>query len=423
MSIKPGDQIRASDFRGMIMMWPNVTPPAEWLLCNGQAVSRTTYADLFALVGTVFGAGDGSTTFNVPDMRGSVPIGAGQKTRSVVETIAPADINLALNAFLVEDARKYGNAKAVTVSAGAGQVFGIPTGFSGTTSITSAGWITRGNNPLPKIGTKIVISVEGNVSGVSGIKYVHSHSGDSFRVSNTLGGSAITSATADSWSGGWARIPDSFTEGESAQTTWQDSGDYFTLGGNSMPEVGDRILVTYASSVSLSLGGIYTVNFIDTPNSRFSTNGGGSDSGTIRWINLGPEVTQPQEVGTYYGVYIDDTHIALATSFANAIAGVYLDINSKGTANITLTYNDTLTDRSLGDEGGHEINNINLAEIPAHTHSVTTENNTGGSQLYIGENSDATGASPSTQQTGNQGGSVPQSVMQPFTTVNFIIKT
>lgn len=45
-------------------------PSSHWLLCNGQAVSRTTYADLFAVIGTVFGVGDGSTTFNLPDMRG-----------------------------------------------------------------------------------------------------------------------------------------------------------------------------------------------------------------------------------------------------------------------------------------------------------------------------------------------------------------
>lgn len=44
--------------------------PTGWLKANGAAVSRTTYADLFAAIGTSFGAGDGSTTFNVPDFRG-----------------------------------------------------------------------------------------------------------------------------------------------------------------------------------------------------------------------------------------------------------------------------------------------------------------------------------------------------------------
>lgn len=45
--------------------------PTGWLLCNGSAVSRTTYANLFAAIGTNYGAGDGSTTFNVPDFRGT----------------------------------------------------------------------------------------------------------------------------------------------------------------------------------------------------------------------------------------------------------------------------------------------------------------------------------------------------------------
>jgi len=48
-----------------------------WLLANGQAVSRTTYAALFSAIGTRYGAGDGSTTFNVPDIQGRSPIGAG----------------------------------------------------------------------------------------------------------------------------------------------------------------------------------------------------------------------------------------------------------------------------------------------------------------------------------------------------------
>jgi len=54
------------------------SPPTNWLMCDGAAVSRTTYSILFALVGTTFGVGDGSTTFNVPDMSGRVPIGSGQ---------------------------------------------------------------------------------------------------------------------------------------------------------------------------------------------------------------------------------------------------------------------------------------------------------------------------------------------------------
>lgn len=55
---------------GFVAAWPGNTPPDGWLVCNGSAVSRTTYADLFAAIGTTFGAGDGSTTFKLPDYRG-----------------------------------------------------------------------------------------------------------------------------------------------------------------------------------------------------------------------------------------------------------------------------------------------------------------------------------------------------------------
>lgn len=51
------------------------TAPTGWLKANGAAVSRTTYAALFAALGTTFGAGDGSTTFNLPDLRGEFPRG------------------------------------------------------------------------------------------------------------------------------------------------------------------------------------------------------------------------------------------------------------------------------------------------------------------------------------------------------------
>lgn len=60
---------------GAMHMYGGAIAPTGWLLCDGSAVSRTTYADLFAAVGVVFGSGDGSTTFNVPDMRGRVAVG------------------------------------------------------------------------------------------------------------------------------------------------------------------------------------------------------------------------------------------------------------------------------------------------------------------------------------------------------------
>ena len=55
---------------GVVVPFAGSTSPAGWELCYGQAISRTTYAGLFATISTTYGSGDGSTTFNVPDLRG-----------------------------------------------------------------------------------------------------------------------------------------------------------------------------------------------------------------------------------------------------------------------------------------------------------------------------------------------------------------
>lgn len=60
---------------GMIYMYAGSVAPQGYLVCDGSAVSRTTYAALFDAIGTTFGAGDGSTTFNLPDLSGRVAIG------------------------------------------------------------------------------------------------------------------------------------------------------------------------------------------------------------------------------------------------------------------------------------------------------------------------------------------------------------
>ena len=62
---------------GMISPFAGSSSPEGWLICDGAAVSRSTYAVLFGLISTTYGIGDGSTTFNVPDLRGRAAIGAG----------------------------------------------------------------------------------------------------------------------------------------------------------------------------------------------------------------------------------------------------------------------------------------------------------------------------------------------------------
>jgi microcystin-dependent protein len=62
---------------GSVLSFAGASAPSGFLVCNGDPVSRETYIDLFDVLGTIFGAGNGSSTFNLPDFRGRVPVGAG----------------------------------------------------------------------------------------------------------------------------------------------------------------------------------------------------------------------------------------------------------------------------------------------------------------------------------------------------------
>jgi len=73
--INNGELLEGGIPTATIVPWTDSSVPSGFLECNGTAVSRTTYAALFAIVGTTYGVGDGSTTFNLPDLQDNVPVG------------------------------------------------------------------------------------------------------------------------------------------------------------------------------------------------------------------------------------------------------------------------------------------------------------------------------------------------------------
>jgi microcystin-dependent protein len=70
--LKSGEYLGSEFEAGTIVDWAGTTLPVGWLFCDGAAVSRTTYSKLFNIVGTAYGSGDGSTTFNVPNATGKI---------------------------------------------------------------------------------------------------------------------------------------------------------------------------------------------------------------------------------------------------------------------------------------------------------------------------------------------------------------
>lgn len=75
---------------GEIKLFAGPTAPTGWLFCYGQAISRTTYARLFSAIGATYGGGDGSSTFNLPDLRGRLPVGRDDMGGSAASRVTSA---------------------------------------------------------------------------------------------------------------------------------------------------------------------------------------------------------------------------------------------------------------------------------------------------------------------------------------------
>lgn len=133
------------DFRGS-------TPPAGYLAEDGSAVSRTTYAKLFAVIGTTYGEGDGSTTFNLPDSRGRVTIGAG--TGTLTEDVAAASVSTGSDTFTVgSNTDKWVTGMAVEVSTDGG----LPGGLTASTTY----YAIRASTTTIKFATSLANAVAG----------------------------------------------------------------------------------------------------------------------------------------------------------------------------------------------------------------------------------------------------------------------
>lgn len=119
---------------------------------------------------------------------------------------------------------------------------------------------------------------------------------------------------------------------------------------------------------------------------------------------------------TYYLIVIDTTHIKLATTHALAVAGTGIDITTQGTGTHTLTF--TGTTHALGSSGGEDNHSTTISEMPAHVH-------TGGA---VNTGQSATGPGPlggytNVADVASTGGSTAHNVLNPYTAVNYIIKT
>ena len=145
---------------GSIMLWGAATAPDGYLLCNGAAVSRSTYSTLYGIISTTYGVGDGSTTFNVPDLRGRVPVGKSTDTEFDVlgENGGEKTHQLTVGELAVHSHSIVDNAGIKwAAGAGSGHFYGTADPHFVSTSIGNAGSNTPHNNLQPYITLNYII--------------------------------------------------------------------------------------------------------------------------------------------------------------------------------------------------------------------------------------------------------------------------
>ena len=157
---------------GSIQMWPTATAPTNWKLCDGSAISRTTYAVLFQLIGVTFGAGDSSTTFNLPNYTNRMPYGTTVgATGGSADAIVVSHTHTATS--VVTDPGHLHNSGTVFLSSNTGSPAGATgspgqyntsiatatTGITVATTNTSTGASGTNANLPPYLGINFIIKV------------------------------------------------------------------------------------------------------------------------------------------------------------------------------------------------------------------------------------------------------------------------
>lgn len=144
---------------GTVMPTALSNAPVGWLLCYGQAISRTAYATLFNAIGTTYGAGDGSTTFNLPDVRGRVIAGkdnmggtaAGRLTLAVAGSTLGASGGAQTHTLSAGEMPSHSHGLNMTLGGASGGEVNIVNGGGSSTNTGGAGSGAAHNNVQPTI--------------------------------------------------------------------------------------------------------------------------------------------------------------------------------------------------------------------------------------------------------------------------------
>lgn len=200
---------------GSVIMWASNTAPSSYLECNGAAISRTTYAALFAAIGTVFGSGDGSTTFNIPDLRAQFVRGWDHGQNIDQTAISGTTVSGSNSITGLSDTGFMFVGMSVTGS-------GVPSG-STVASIVSSSAITISANATASATVTLTFSGRAFGSKESGSNLSHTHT-DSGHAHGISPGAASWNNAAGGGGGGNVQTQANITGTQTGNANIQSSG-------------------------------------------------------------------------------------------------------------------------------------------------------------------------------------------------------
>lgn len=169
---------------GAMVAYAGPTAPSGWLLCYGQAVSRTTYSALFAVIGIAYGAGDNTSTFNLPDKRGRASIGADNMGGSPANRVTTAGSGVNATAIGNAGGSQLSQEDTISISSSALSVVTDPSHFHNVALNANGGGapsgeitsISGGSAPAGKtenattgitVATSVTVTAASSLTGAS----------------------------------------------------------------------------------------------------------------------------------------------------------------------------------------------------------------------------------------------------------------
>jgi microcystin-dependent protein len=441
---------------GTIIPYGNTTPPTAWLVCDGSELSRADYPDLFQVIGTTYGSGDGSTTFNIPDLRGREVIGSGSGpnlTTRPIGQMGGEERHVLLESEMpnhTHDLLVTGSKIGGEFSSG-GIVKNVITGDRGgdyaTTTSEGKDFLSRkgGNQPFNvmqpfTVACYIIKAVP--IMSIFGMPFNHwtKTQQDQIHYQGQVGIGTTTPLST-------LHVNGSIIQTGSFTTQLKQT----TVDGHFMvyPTTDHRVGIgttdlTYTVNVAgdLNITGNYRVNGI--PISLGNGTGSNPGPGFADAIPVGTIMPFGAESVPQNWLKCDGSPVSRTEypDLFDAIGVTYGPGDGSTTFNLPdLRGRDVvgsglgpgLTQRSVGQQGGEERHVMTENEMPAHNHRLfNTTSHIGGEFSSGGEFRDLVvgdrgGAYMDMNVDGTQfvedsGTNAPFNVMQPFTVCNYIIK-